>query len=58
MQEPLTERTAVALVLRLRNSSLTLGGLFCCDLHRMTLVIGFATVGWRREAEADESSLI
>ena len=27
------------------NSSLTLGGFFCCHLHRMTLVIGFATVG-------------
>jgi hypothetical protein len=33
------------LFLRLRNSSLTLGGLFRCHLHRMTLVLGFATVG-------------
>ena len=31
--------------LRLLNSSLTLGGLFCCDLYRMTLVVGFVTVG-------------
>jgi hypothetical protein len=32
-------------IFRLRNSSLTLRELFCCHLHRMTLVLGFATVG-------------
>lgn len=33
------------LFLRSRNSFLTLGGLVCCHPYRMTLVIGFATVG-------------
>jgi hypothetical protein len=33
------------LFLRLRNSFLTSGGLFCCHPYQMTLVLGFATVG-------------
>jgi hypothetical protein len=32
-------------ILWLRNSALTVGGRLCCHLYRMTLVLGFATVG-------------
>jgi hypothetical protein len=43
--KPKAECRFLFFILRLRNSSLTLGGLFRCHLHRMTLVLGFATVG-------------